>query len=109
MKWTIACAGAVVLVASLAACSSDEGAPGTSLPTGSSTSSTSSSSGGDADGGLNTGAVGCNADAECRSGHCFQGNMQHFCTLACTTDNATAVCEAPLTGTCNKQGFCKRD
>lgn len=108
MKWTLLAAGALVFVASLAACSSDEGAPGTSLPTGA-TSSTSSSSG-DADGGAKpNAAVGCNTDAECQSGHCFLGNAQHFCTVTCTTDNAPTICAAPFTGTCNKQGFCKRD
>lgn len=111
MKSTLPALGALAFVASLAACSGDEGAPGPG-GTGTSSSSGSAADGGggtDENGKLKTGTVGCNLDSECASGHCFLGNMQHFCTLVCTTDNATTVCESPLTGTCNKQGYCKRD
>jgi hypothetical protein len=100
MRWTLACVGALLF---LAACSGDEGAPG---PGG--TGSSTSSSSGDAGAGANA-SVGCNADGDCQSGHCFLGNNQHFCTVPCTAENATTVCIAPFTGTCNKQGFCKRD
>lgn len=107
MKWSLPGAGALVISAVLIACSGDEGAPG---PGGTSTSSTSSS-GADAGGtGKKPNAtVGCNDGSECESNVCFPGNAQHFCTLSCTTENAPTVCVAPLTGTCNKQGFCKRD
>lgn len=107
MKWTLACAGALALVASLAACSGDEGAPG---PGGVGTSSSSGSTDTDGGGKKPNGTVGCNDDgSDCASGVCFQGNMQHFCTVNCNANNATTICVAPLTGTCNKQGYCKRD
>lgn len=119
MKWSLVCAGALSAVALLVACSGDEGAPGpggtgsSSSSSSSSGSTTSSSSSGDAGGSgstlLTTGTVGCEKDSDCASNVCFLGNMQHFCTLKCTTANATSICEAPLTGTCNKQGYCKRD
>ena len=127
MKWSLACAGALVLAGCLSvACfgKSDEGEPG---PGGTSTSSSgtpgasSTSSGtadsGTTDGGTSSGAVtkspngtvGCDDGSTCESGVCFLGNNQHFCTVNCTAENATEKCKAPLTGTCNKQGLCKRD
>lgn len=110
MKRILGCVAALVLVASLSACSGDEGEPGPGgTSSGQSSSGSTSSGGAEAGALLDTGAQGCSKDEECRSGVCFLGNAQHFCTLKCTTDTATTVCEAPLTGTCNKQGFCKRD
>lgn len=108
MRWRIGSVAALAFAtAGVGACSGDEGAP---APGGSTSSSSSSSSGTAADGGAKPNAtVGCEADPECQSGVCFLGNGQHFCTVRCTTGNAAEVCVAPLTGTCNKQGFCKRD
>jgi hypothetical protein len=51
----------------------------------------------------------CATDAECASGVCFVGGSQTYCSARCTLDDAVATCAAPFTGTCNKQGFCKRD
>jgi hypothetical protein len=51
----------------------------------------------------------CAANAECASGVCFIGGTQSYCALKCTAADAATVCTAPFTGTCNKQGFCKRD
>jgi hypothetical protein len=63
-----------------------------------------------ADSGLKGNAVqGCTKDAECESGHCFIGGNQSFCTVPCTVAMQATVCVPPFTGTCNKQGFCKRD
>jgi hypothetical protein len=53
--------------------------------------------------------VGCCDGTQCESGACFAGNNQSFCTLPCTPSNAPTVCVAPLTGSCNMKGFCKRD
>jgi hypothetical protein len=53
--------------------------------------------------------VGCCDGAQCESGFCFAGNAQSFCTVRCTAENAVTVCVAPLTGSCNQRGFCKRD
>jgi hypothetical protein len=53
--------------------------------------------------------VGCCDGAQCESGVCFAGKAQSFCTARCTAENAASVCVAPLTGSCNQQGFCKRD
>jgi hypothetical protein len=51
----------------------------------------------------------CASDAECESGVCFLGSTQTYCSAKCTTADAATTCAAPFTGTCNKQGFCKRD
>jgi hypothetical protein len=105
---------ATVLVA--IGCSDDVGEPG---PGSGSSSGASSSSGDLADAGgegdssssgkKKIGETGCAADEDCESNACFKGNAQSFCTVRCTGDTATSVCVAPLTGTCNKQGYCKRD
>lgn len=51
----------------------------------------------------------CGANAECESDVCFIGGNQSYCSVKCTTADAATKCVAPFTGTCNKQGFCKRD
>lgn len=51
----------------------------------------------------------CASDTECESGVCFSGGMQSYCSVTCTMENAATTCGAPFTGSCNKQGFCKRD
>ena len=51
----------------------------------------------------------CAANAECESGVCFIGGNQSYCSVKCTAADAATTCAAPFTGTCNKQGFCKRD
>jgi hypothetical protein len=106
MKWSLACAAALVF---MVACGGDKGEPG---PGGTGSSSSSSSSSGDADasaGKKPNGTIGCEQGTECESGVCFLGNMQHFCTMNCTEASKAEACRAPLTGSCNKQGFCKRD
>jgi hypothetical protein len=51
----------------------------------------------------------CAANSECESGVCFVGTNQSYCAVKCTAADAATTCAAPFTGTCNKQGFCKRD
>jgi hypothetical protein len=51
----------------------------------------------------------CAADTECESGVCFIGGNQSYCSAKCTSADAATTCAAPFTGSCNKQGFCKRD
>jgi hypothetical protein len=53
--------------------------------------------------------TGCTDNADCESQVCFKGNNQSFCTVSCTTETASQICVAPFTGSCNKQGYCKRD
>ncbi|MDF2692905.1 MAG: hypothetical protein K0S65_1288 [Labilithrix sp.] len=81
------------------------GEPGPGSGTGTGTGGNASGSGGT----KAIGATGCSADEECESNVCFKGNTQSFCTARCDSNTATAVCVPPLTGTCNKQGYCKRD
>lgn len=112
---TVVSLGVAALVV---ACSSEDGKPTTVVTT---DAGSSGSSGTVTDSGTPTtdasstakkanGAVGCKADgSDCESGVCFAGNNQAFCTVKCTDATAATVCLAPLTGTCNKQGFCKRD
>jgi len=99
-RWPFA---AVALVAGmlLAACGGDEGEPGSA----SSSSGTSAAAGEK----KKTGDTGCAGDEECESNVCFKGNAQSFCTVKCSVETAATICVAPLTGSCNKQGFCKRD
>jgi hypothetical protein len=92
--------GLIALSGASSAGCSDEGEPGPS---------TGTSSGASSAGAKKIAEVGCNDDSECESNVCFKGNAQSFCTFKCTTETAANVCVAPLTGTCNKQGFCKRD
>jgi hypothetical protein len=99
MRWQLACAAALLLVAVVPACSSDTDDPG---QTGTPACTAISPLKKNAD-------QGCECDSQCESGHCFQGNMQSFCSVPCDAQNVTTVCVAPFTGTCNKQGFCKRD
>jgi hypothetical protein len=63
----------------------------------------------DAGGKLKAADQGCNADTDCETNLCFKGNGQNFCTTLCTIANQLTVCVPPYTGTCNKQGYCKRD
>jgi hypothetical protein len=102
-----------VLVFAGACGSGDEGQPGsgTGTGTGAGTSSAPLDAGAPGDGGgkLKVAEQGCKDDSECETNHCFSGNAQSFCTVSCTTANAATVCVAPLTGSCNKQGLCKRD
>lgn len=51
----------------------------------------------------------CAANSECESGVCFIGGTQSYCSAKCTAADAATTCAAPFTGSCNKQGFCKRD
>ncbi|MBX3260284.1 MAG: hypothetical protein KIS78_17260 [Labilithrix sp.] len=113
MSWTRLGSSLVVLVlgGSWVGCGGDVGEPGQ----GTNASRSSGAEGDDeaepapASGKMKLGENGCAADDECESGVCFKGNSQSFCTVRCTTDDATTTCVPPLTGTCNKQGFCKRN
>lgn len=104
--------GGVLLAGTVAACSGgDEGEPGPSIG---SSSGQGTSSGGTAtgDGGTGSnpnGTVGCKDGTECASGTCFVGKSQSFCSVKCTTATESTLCVTPLTGTCNMQGYCKRD
>lgn len=51
----------------------------------------------------------CASNSECESGVCFVGGTQSYCSAKCTAADAATTCAAPFTGSCNKQGFCKRD
>lgn len=51
----------------------------------------------------------CAANSECESGVCFIGGTQSYCSVKCTAADAVTTCVAPFTGSCNKQGYCKRD
>jgi hypothetical protein len=113
MRFVLAFMAVLSCSSAVYACKSDEGAPGPSGTSSSSggTSGTSESDGGGGEGGAKKkiAEIGCTGADQCESGVCFVGNAQSFCTLNCTIENAPTVCVAPLTGTCNKQGFCKRD
>jgi hypothetical protein len=99
---------AIAIGLSIVGCSGDEGQPG---PTGASSgSATIEDAGSDATNGKKKAAeVGCTTDSECETEVCFKGNAQSFCTIRCTVQTAAAVCGTPYTGSCNKQGYCKRD
>lgn len=104
----------LVVVLSLAACSSDDGKPTLPLGSDDADSGAPAADGGPADGG-GTAAKKKNAEgpcadgAECESGVCFVGGNQSYCALRCTAENGPTLCSAPFTGSCNKQGYCKRD
>ncbi|MBX3203428.1 MAG: hypothetical protein KF764_00105 [Labilithrix sp.] len=90
----------------LVGCGGDVGEPGQgSIPSKSSVGEGD----GDGDGKKKLGENGCVADDECESNVCFKGNSQSFCTVRCSTQDPTSTCVPPLTGTCNKQGYCKRN
>lgn len=51
----------------------------------------------------------CATNDDCASGVCYasdQGAL--YCSAKCTAENATTVCVAPLAGSCNKKGYCKK-
>ncbi len=95
-----------IVTASVTACSGDEGEPGTSWGT-----TLADDAGSEREGGGKKVAAepGCANDSECETNVCFKGNDQSFCTIECTTDTAATLCVAPYTGSCNRQGYCKRD
>jgi len=109
------------LACAIAACSSDDGKPSAgssgTVPTGSADASAeaAASEAGAAEAGAaeagakKPNAAPCTLPAECESGICFVGGNQSFCSVTCTPANAPTVCVAPFTGSCNKQGYCKRD
>lgn len=102
----------------IAACSSDDG-----KPSGSSSSGTTptlaadagdeaavASEGGAAEAGAKKpNAAACTLPDECASGICFVGGSQSYCAVKCTPADATVTCVPPFTGSCNRQGYCKRD
>lgn len=98
-------AGALVVVG----CGGDVGEPGPGTNASRSSGAEGDDDEADAGGKKELGESGCAADDECASGVCFKGNSQSFCTVRCTSDDVTTTCAAPLSGKCNKQGFCKRD
>jgi hypothetical protein len=101
------------LTLAVVACSSDDGKPASGT-----TPTTSGNDAGDADSADNdSGTSGkkknaegpCERASDCESGICFVGGNQSYCAVQCTADNGPTVCAAPFTGSCNKQGYCKRD
>ncbi|MBX3226047.1 MAG: hypothetical protein KIT84_29270 [Labilithrix sp.] len=99
-RWALVIGLAGVLAA-VAGCGGDEGEPGPSL--GASSGNVAAGTVANGDPCTDTSGV------ECESGVCFAGGRQTFCTVRCTAENQTEVCVAPLTGSCNRQGYCKRD
>lgn len=108
----------------LSGCSSDDGKPTTGPGSGTGTGGGQGTGGGsttqtpapsDSSATEPTGAKKKNAEgpcangSECESGVCFVGGNQSYCSVKCTVDTAVTVCAAPFTGSCNKQGYCKRD
>jgi len=98
-------------------CSSDEGKPSGSLDAGTTDSgSVGATDSGSADsGGADSGSAKkklgegpCVSNDECESNVCFN-DKQSWCTLECTSENAATVCVAPLSGSCNNKGRCKRN
>lgn len=120
----------VVASFALGACSSDEGRPTTGPGSGTGTGGGKGSGGtstpaptGDTsatdpapDAGVTSSSAKlknaegpCAEGSECESGVCFVGGSQSYCSVRCTVDTAVTTCAAPFTGSCNKQGYCKRD
>jgi hypothetical protein len=108
---------AVAAASVLTGCSSDDGKPttGTGTGAGTGTPTTPTASGTSpttppAEAGAKKGLTeACLKDDDCASGVCYpsdQGPL--YCSAKCTPENATTVCVAPLAGTCNKKGFCKK-
>lgn len=104
----------------LGGCSSDDGKPsedGTGTGTGGGTATppttattTSPATPAPAEAGAKKGFTEiCATNDDCASGVCYasdQGAL--YCSAKCTPENATAVCVAPLAGSCNKKGYCKK-
>ena len=108
---------AVVLGSStLMACSSDDGKPsegtgsGTPVPTSTSATTPAPSSTGTTPPASTKKALieGCAKDDDCASGTCYIGDQGSYCSIKCTAETAATACVAPLAGTCNKKGFCKK-
>lgn len=107
-----------VLAASsvLMACSSDTGKPSDGTTSGGTPASTASSASTEVpdaaapEAGPAKKALieGCVKDDDCASGTCYIGDQGSYCSIKCTAENAAAACIAPLAGTCNKKGFCKK-
>jgi hypothetical protein len=115
-----------VLAAScvLMGCSADDGKPsgsGTGTGTGGGTgggtgTGTAASTPSDADAAAPADSAAkkgfteaCAADTDCASGLCYTTDKgEKYCTVRCTTATATEVCVAPLAGTCNGKGYCKK-
>ena len=101
---------------SLLACSSDDGRPSDGTSSGAPTTAPASTSTGttppaaaDGDAGAKKALIeGCVVDDDCASGTCYPGDQGSYCSLHCTAENAATVCVAPMAGTCNKKGFCKK-
>lgn len=107
---------AVGLVSVFAACSSDDGKPSgsssgtTPTPAADAGDEAAATEGGAAEAGAKKpNAASCALPEECASGICFVGGNQSYCAVKCTPADATTVCVPPFTGSCNKQGYCKRD
>jgi hypothetical protein len=106
-------AGGVACV--IAACSSDDGKPsgsssGTTPAADAGEEAAATTEGGATEAGAKKpNAAACALPEECESGFCFVGGNQSFCTIKCTAETATTLCVPPFTGSCNKQGYCKRD
>lgn len=102
----------------IAACSSDDGKPSGSssgtTPTpaadaGDEAAAVASEGGAAEAGAKKPNAAACTLPDECASGICFVGGSQSYCAVKCTPADATVTCVPPFTGSCNRQGYCKRD
>jgi hypothetical protein len=102
----------------LGACSSDDGKPsdGTSsgapapapTPSNTPTGTPAADAGSTPTSAKKALTEGCVVDDDCASGTCYAGDQGSYCSLHCTPETAAAVCVAPMAGTCNKKGFCKK-
>ena len=103
----------------LTACSSDDGKPSTGTGSGTPVGAPPSAPTGTAAGSSTTAPPpapgtkkalleGCVTDEDCASGVCYVGDQGSYCSLKCTAETAATVCVAPMAGTCNKKGFCKK-
>ena len=100
----------VVLASWSIACSSDDGKPTGPTGTSGTVADASAEVGSEAGTGLKKNAEqGCTVNGDCESNTCFIGGNQSFCSVPCTVANQASLCVPPFTGTCNRQGFCKRD
>ncbi|HSO36174.1 MAG TPA: hypothetical protein VLT33_26785 [Labilithrix sp.] len=108
---TSRCVAVLVGASWLFACSSDDGKPSDGTSSGAPTGSATSPSTGTTPPAAGTKKAlieGCVTDGDCASGTCYLGDQGSYCSLHCTAENAATVCVAPMAGTCNKKGFCKK-
>lgn len=71
-------------------------------------SGSATDAGSTSDGATGTKSFGdsCTDGSECKSGVCFVGGSQSFCSLKCTAPTDCPV--PPTSGQCNNMGYCKK-